>query len=330
MSTHQDYLLYPETGANVIRRTAPVSPTKPVTRPRTEGQRTDLQPVRGRVAAAALPEIWGTYNNNRSTALKASATIHGVILALLLSGGLFGHTIVQKVVPHEKITLIAPSPDTYTMQVAKKVVSGGGGGGDHDKLPAPKGALPKVALQQIAPPSIIVRNERPKLAVQPTVVVPPQVHIAENHMPTLGVASAPIMPSAPASNGTGSGGGIGSGSGGGVGVGHGPGVGPGTGGGIGGGIYKVGGGILAPQALATPDPEYTQEARDAKAEGTCILQLIVDQQGTPRDIRVVRGLGHGLDARAVAAVSQWKFQPATKDGQPVNVQIRVEVGFHLY
>ena len=61
-----------------------------------------------------------------------------------------------------------------------------------------------------------------------------------------------------------------------------------------------------------------------------MLWLIVDDQGRPRDIRVVRGLGFGLDARAVEAVKQWRFQPAMKDGRPVNVQISVEVGFRLY
>ena len=229
------------------------------------------------------------------------------------------------------MTLIAPSPDSYALPVAKKVVSGGGGGGEHDVLEAPKGRLPKTAMQQITPPSIILRNPHPKLAVEPTVVVPPQVHLAENHMPTLGLpTAAAALPSAPPSNGTGSGAGIGSGSGGGVGVGHGAGVGAGSGGGIGGGVFKVGGGISAPQPVSTPDPEYTEQARVAKTQGTCILWLIVDDQGRPRDIRVVRGLGMGLDAKAIEAVKQWKFQPAMKDGRPVNVQISVEVGFKLY
>ena len=106
------------------------------------------------------------------------------------------------------------------------------------------------------------------------------------------------MPAAPPSNGTGAGGGIGSGSGGGVGVGHGPGIGAGSGGGIGGGVYKVGGGISAPTAVSAPDPQYTEEARRAKKQGTCTLWLIVDSAGHPRDIRVVRGLGFGLDAKS--------------------------------
>jgi TonB family protein len=89
-------------------------------------------------------------------------------------------------------------------------------------------------------------------------------------------------------------------------------------------------GISAPQAVSTPDPEYTEEARRAKTQGTCILWLIVDAEGHPRDIRVVRGLGFGLDAKAIEAVKQWRFEPAKKDGKPVNVQISVEVGFRLF
>jgi protein TonB len=107
-------------------------------------------------------------------------------------------------------------------------------------------------------------------------------------------------------------------------------VGPGSGGEIGGDVFKVGGGISAPQAVSTPDPSYTEEARNAKAQGKCILWLIVDDTGHPRNIQVVRGLGYGLDAKAVEAVQQWRFQPAMKDGKPVKVQISVEVGFHLF
>lgn len=280
--------------------------------------------------ARAPDEIWGQYNNYRSNGVVMSAAIHVVLLGVILSSAFFGHEIVQRVAPHQTVTLIAPSPDSYTLPTSRKIISGGGGGGDHDAIPAPKGHLPKVALQQITPPAIIMRNEKPRLAVEPTVVVPPQVHVAENHMPSLGVSSAPLMPAAPPSNGTGSGGGIGSGSGGGVGVGHGPGVGAGSGGGIGGGVYKVGGGISAPQAISAPDPDYTEEARRAKTQGTCVLWLIVDSAGRPRDIKVVRGLGLGLDAKALEAVRQWRFQPALKDGKPVDVQISVEVEFHLY
>jgi protein TonB len=277
----------------------------------------------------ATEEIWGQYNNYRSNGLVGSLIVHIVVVGLVLVGATFSHQIVQQATQRELVTLIAPSPDSYALQPNKKIVSGGGGGGDRDPLPAPKGRLPKLAMEQITPPQIVVRNEKPRLTAEPTVVVPPQVHIADNHIPNLGTMAA-VLPAAPPSNGTGSGGGIGSGSGGGVGAGHGAGVGPGSGGGIGGGVFKVGGGISAPQAISTPDPEYTEEARRAKSQGTCILWLIVDAEGHPRDIRVVRGLGFGLDTKAIEAVRQWRFQPAMKDGKPVNVQISVEVGFRLY
>lgn len=274
-------------------------------------------------------KIWGQYNNYRSNGVAISAAIHLAVVGLLLSGVFVTHQITQRAT-HETVTLIAPPPESYAIPVAKKIISGGGGGGGHDAIPAPKGHPPKLALQQITPPAIVLHNEHPKLTAEPTVVAPPQMHLADNHMPTIGTASAPVMPAAPPSNGTGSGGGIGSGSGGGVGVGHGTGIGAGTGGGLGGGVYRVGGGISAPTAISAPDPDYTEDARRAKKQGTCVLWLIVDSSGHPRDIRVIRGLGYGLDAKALEAVQKWKFQPALKDGRPVDVQISVEVEFHLY
>ena len=139
---------------------------------------------------------------------------------------------------------------------------GGGGGGDRDKLQASQGRLPKQSMQQFTPPMAVVRNLDPKLAVAPTIVVPPQVHLQQPNLPDLGDPLS-HLPSVP-SNGTGSGGGIGSGSGGGVGSGEGPGFGPGHGGGTGGGAFRVGGGVSAPKEIYAPDPEYSEEARKAK------------------------------------------------------------------
>ena len=172
---------------------------------------------------------------------------------------------------------------------------------------------------------MIVRNEAPKLPIEPTVVAP------QIQLPPMGVLGDPLSKiMGPPSSGTGSGGGIGSGSGGGVGSGHGPGVGPGYGGGIGGGVYKVGGGVSAPRAIYQPDPEYSEEARKAKYQGTVVLWMIVDRDGRPRDIKVARSVGMGLDEKAIEAVRTWKFDPARKNGQPVAVQINVEVSFRLY
>jgi periplasmic protein TonB len=132
------------------------------------------------------------------------------------------------------------------------------------------------------------------------------------------------------SNGIGTGGGFGTGSGGGAGPGEGPGFGPGHGGGLGGGVYRVGGGVSAPRPIYDPDPEYSEEARHAKYQGTVLLWVIVGQDGRPRDIRVQRSLGMGLDEKAIAAVQNWKFEPSMKDGRPVAVQVNIEVTFRLY
>jgi TonB family protein len=212
----------------------------------------------------------------------------------------------------------------YIMPQAKDQSGGGGGGGDRDKLQASKGALPKLSHQQITPPVVVVRNDAPKLPVPPEVVVP------QMNLPQVGPMGDPLSKVTLASNGTGAGGGIGSGSGGGVGSGRGAGVGPGWGGGIGGGAYRVGGGVSAPRALYAPDPEYSEEARKAKWQGTVVLWVIVGPDGHPRDIKIQRSLGMGLDEKAIEAVRQWKFDPARKDGQPVAVQINVEVNFRLY
>jgi TonB family protein len=272
--------------------------------------------------------ISGHYNNYRSRGLVGSAVVHAVLIAIV-GIAISAPKVVEQIKPHETVTLIAPSPESYALPVATKVASGGGGGGARERLTPPKGKLPKPALEQITPPQIIVHREQPKMLAEPAVVMPPQLNLAETRMPNLGTPTA-SLPSAPPSNGVGSGGGIGAGSGGGVGAGRGPGAGPGSGGGIGGGVFRVGGGVSAPRAISAPDPHYTEEARVAKAQGKCVLWLIVDEAGLPRNIRVVRGLGYGLDAKAIEAVQQWRFQPAMKDGKPVNVQISVEVGFHLF
>ncbi|HXY04536.1 MAG TPA: energy transducer TonB [Terriglobales bacterium] len=274
-------------------------------------------------------DIWGFYDYKKNGAL-ASTVVHVMVVGAIIGLTLLGRRVVQEMQkPHETVTLVAPE-DIPPMAPSKTVSGGGGGGGDRDKFQAPKGKLPKFAMEQITPPAVVVRNDHPKLTAEPTVVVPPQVRLAmNNNMPNFGDPMS-HLPSGPPSNGIGSGGGIGSGSGGGVGVGEGPGVGAGRGGGTGGGVFHVGGGVSAPRPVFTPDPEYSEEARKAKYQGTCVLWLIVGPDGKPRDIKVSRTLGLGLDEKAIEAVKQWKFEPAMKDGKPVAVQINVEVSFRLY
>jgi TonB family protein len=114
-----------------------------------------------------------------------------------------------------------------------------------------------------------------------------------------------------------------------VGSGGGPGYGPGHGGNIGGGAYKIGGGVSAPSVLYKVEPEYSEEARKAKFQGTVVLFIVVDEKGNPRDLKVVRPLGLGLDQKAIEAVEKWKFRPGMKDGHAVPVQATIEVNFRL-
>ena len=206
-------------------------------------------------------------------------------------------------------------------------MGGGGGGGAHDLVEASKGKLPKEAKTQITPPQII-KNDNPKLAVEPTIVMPQQVKLPDANMPNVGVPQSPQV--ALASQGPGSGSGFGTGRGGGIGSGNGNGVGPGEGGGYGGGLMRPGGGVSAPQVIFSVDPEFSDEARRAKYQGICVVSVIVDAQGNPRNVRVVRPLGMGLDEKAVEAVKQYKFKPAYYQGHPVAVEVNIEVNFRIY
>jgi TonB family protein len=247
-------------------------------------------------------------------------------LALIIAATYLGRRIIVDK-PKETVILIAPD-DLPALQPSKTVSGGGGGGGDRDKMPASPGRLPKQSMQPLAPPAAVVRNLHPKLEVDPAILVPPEVKLQQPNLPDLGdpMSHLPTV----ASNGTGYGGGLGTGNGGGVGPGSGPGYGPGYGGGTGGGPYHVGGGVSAPKKIYDPDPDYSEEARKAKYQGTCVLYVVVGPDGKPRDIRVSRTLGLGLDEKAIEAVKTWRFEPATKDGKPVAVAINIEVTFHLY
>ena len=290
-----------------------------------------LPPLQMTSHPVKVREIWGEYNYKKNGAWGSVATHLGIVAALIVVSIMPSKLKEPSKDPQQVTELVAPDPNTYLPISMKKndTIGGGGGGGDRDKLQAPRGRLPKLAMEQFTPPAMVLRNDNPKLPVEPTIVIPPQVKLANNNMPNLGDPKSAI-PTGPLSNGTGSGGGIGSGSGGGIGSGEGPGLGPGRGGGTGGGVFRVGGGVSAPRVLFQPDPEYSEEARKAKFQGTCVLWLVVSQDGRPRDVRVARSLGMGLDEKAIEAVRQWKFEPAMKDGKPVAVQINVEVNFRLY
>jgi TonB family protein len=283
-----------------------------------------LPPLEVTSTPVPVKSIWGAYGGGEKKAGLSSVLIHVGVVALLFLVGTNKH--VQNVVK-EKFTLIAPDLAPYKPSPPKKnLMGGGGGGGDRSPTPPSKGKLPRLALKQFVPPMAVVHNENPKLVMEPTLVIQPDANIPKVNLDVLG---DPLAKSGIPSNGPGSGAGIGTGSSGGVGSGRGAGFGPGSGGNIGGGAYKIGGGVSAPSVLFKVEPEYSEEARKAKFQGTVVLFIVVDEKGNPRDLKVIRPLGLGLDQKAIEAVEKWKFRPGMKDGHAVPVQATIEVNFRL-
>lgn len=282
-----------------------------------------LPPLQMTSKPVAVKEMWGDYRYGK-VARPTSLAIHGIVLALLLIP--FGQQVVEVVQRDVLYTPVELSPYELQLPPAEQRVQGGGGGGDGSPEPPPLGELPMLAMQQLAPPAVVIRNPEPRLVVPPTVVVPPQIQLPSTGIASLGDPLGDIgMPS----SGPGFGGGIGTGSGGGVGSGDGPGVGPGQGGGIGGGVFRVGGGVSAPSIVFKVDPEYSEQARKAKYQGTVVLNLVVQKDGTVRDIEILQPLGLGLDEKAIEAVTQWRFNPGMRNGEPVDVAAIIEVTFRL-
>lgn len=244
---------------------------------------------------------------------------------LLIIGGLFllhlGVTAVKAPdKPKYDLTELAP----YVPRHVGVKAGGGGGGGDASKLKASAGTPPKASMQpQLAPPTVEIPKTQPKLTVQPTVV-------ADLKFPQTTQVGDPLSKLMAPSNGAGVGSGVGNGSGGGIGAGDGRGLGPGTGANFGGGIFHVGNGVSAPIAIYSPDPDYSDEARKAKYQGTVVLNVIVGPDGRVHNPKIQRSLGMGLDEKAIEKVLVWKFKPATKDNKPVAVEVSVEVSFNLY
>jgi TonB family protein len=93
-------------------------------------------------------------------------------------------------------------------------------------------------------------------------------------------------------------------------------------------IYSAGA-VAHPELIFKVEPEYSEQARQAKIDGQVALSLVVDADGRVSDVRVVRPFGMGLDEQAIAAVMQWRFKPGMKDGKPVRVTAQVTVDFRL-
>ena len=273
----------------------------------------------------AVKDIWGFYGGQGKKAGSLSLAIHIGLVVLAFAIGTNKH--VQQVVK-DTTAIFIPDIAPYVPQAKPKLQQMGGGGGGGDRSPAPpsKGQLPRPSPRQFVPPAQVINNPNPKLVMEPTIDIPLDANVPNVKMPVWGDPMAKV---GPPSNGPGSGGGIGSGSGGGIGSGKGGGLGPGSGGGMGGGVYRIGGGVSAPALLFKVEPEYSEEARKAKFQGTVVLYVVVDEKGQPRDLKVVRPLGLGLDEQAIEAVQRWRFRPGQLNGKAVSVAATIEVNFRL-
>jgi protein TonB len=270
-----------------------------------------------------VTDIWGLYGRKKKSFLLSTGF---QVCVVLLLATVFSSKTVQQTIQRGAVIFV-PTADTAPPEIRLSARKGGGSGGDRSPLPASKGRLPKAALKQFTPPAAVYNNMNPKLTIEASIVAPPDVNLPQVNMTEYG---DPMGKLGPKSNGPGSGGGIGSKKGGGVGDGDGPGAGPGEGPGISDGVFYAGrGGVTNPVPTYRPDPEYSDEARKARWQGTVLLELVVDEKGMPRDIHIKQSLGLGLDEEAVKTVAKWRFKPGTKDGKPVAVMATISVGFHL-
>jgi periplasmic protein TonB len=204
---------------------------------------------------------------------------------------------------------------------------GGGGGGNREAGPIRR-------AESVGTDAITLRVAKPISTAGRTIDAPPLPQVLLDAMPLASGSVEQVgLPTGGVSFGTstgpGSGGGVGDGVGTGLGSGSGPGVGPGSGGGFGGGAYRPGGAVTAPRVLTEVKPTYTHEALLQKIQGTVVLELVVQANGSPSRIRVVRSLYPDLDEQAANAVSQWRFEPGRLAGRPVDVLVTVMLDFSI-
>jgi protein TonB len=245
---------------------------------------------------------------------KATASAVAIYVILGLVFFFWGARKLHEMTVQKQMQIIAlttPPP----MPVAKDTM--GGGGGQRGPTPATKGQLPKFAEQQITPPKVPVETKIPM--PDPTIEVQTNLKMANNNMPNIGLPNSPLIGTS-----------MGNGQGSGLGSGNGSGLGNGTGGGYGGGLRKIGGGVSSPVVIYQVDPEFSEEARKAKFMGVVLVNLIVDTQGRPQNVHILRGVGMGLDDNAIKAVQQYRFKPAMEGGKPVPVELNVEVNFQIF
>jgi len=195
-----------------------------------------------------------------------------------------------------------------------------GGGGENDPRPAKHGLLAPGSSMPLLPTRKEV-NPSPELPVISSVLDPnaPQFPVPVSNL------GLPWMKDNSDSAGPGKGHGFGSGKDGGMGDDTGPG--PGQGDSYGGSYSNA---ITLPTCVYCPDPQYTDEAREAKTQGRVTLRVLVGADGRASQIQVAQGIGMGLDDRAVQSVRTWKFTPAhDATRRAVPSWITIEIIFRL-
>ena len=269
-----------------------------------------------------VKDIWSK-DENFGTSQMFAVGLHIAAIGLLVIP-IFTNVLPASTEAKNKQVNVTPldiSPYVAKLPAGNDKAGGGGGGNNHTLTPTSKGKLPKFSYTQFTPPQAKIVNQNPKLAMDPSLLGPPDLKVVNNNMPNFG---DPLAKSVTDSLGNGNGTGIGSGSGGGLG--------PGEGGGTGGGVFRAGvNGVGTPSCFYQPAPEYSEEARKTKYQGAVVVEGVINLDGRVTDIKVVKGVGMGLDENAVAAVKTWRCKPASgPSGKPVRTLVPIEVTFRLY
>ena len=256
--------------------------------------------------------------DSHAVPLVVSGSLHVALLATMMFAIGFRATAAtnapmdQPELPH-LVFLVTPGPG-----------GGGGGGGALQRKP-PSKALFKGHDEAASPaPAIPELRAQP---IEPAGVVAPIVSAPNDDRNRSGVLAQ--VSTRDDSLGLGRNGGAGTGAGNGIGEGDGSGVGPGSGGGFGGGAYRPGSGITPPRVVREVKGDYTEEARRRGITGEVVMEVVVLRDGAVGNVRLLHGLGVGLDERAIAAVRQWRFTPAERHGVPVDVIVEVGMEFKL-
>lgn len=275
-----------------------------------------------------VKEIWSKDENFGWTQV-ISVGLHGGLIALLVFQ--FIHVVPHSTEAKNKVDATPLDISDYISKLpaGTKKAGGGGGGGERAITPPTKGRAPKFAYTQFTPPQATIKNPAPKLPMDPTLLGPPDLKVANPPLTNMG---DPLAASVNFSGGPGGGAGIGTGNGTGIGSGGGAGLGPGETAGTGGGAFRAGvNGVGSPQCIYCPQPEYSDEARKAKYQGTVLLDVTVTADGRVLNPVVIKGPGLGLEEKALAQVRNWKMRAALgPGGKPVSCRVQIEVTFHLY